>query len=96
MRTMWIVAYDICDPRRLRRVASIMEGFGTRVQYSVFECHLTEADRVRLCALLRKVIDNEEDQVLFISLGPSESKAQRDIRTLGRPYAAIDSPAFIV
>ena len=96
MRTMWLVAYDICDPKRLRRVATILEGFGTRVQYSVFECHLTESERMRLRSLLKDVIDHSEDQVLFINLGPSASRANRDIHTIGRPYAAIDAPAFIV
>lgn len=39
----WVIAYDIADDRRLARVASEMENFGRRVQYSVFECHLSEA-----------------------------------------------------
>ncbi len=39
-RIRYLVSYDICDPKRLRRVAKILEGFGTRLQYSVFECPL--------------------------------------------------------
>lgn len=34
----WIIAYDVADPKRLRRVAKHLEGVGTRLQNSVFEC----------------------------------------------------------
>jgi CRISPR-associated protein Cas2 len=38
-----LVCYDVCDSRRLRRVAKLLEGYGQRVQESVFECHLDVA-----------------------------------------------------
>ena len=41
-RVRYLVSYDICDPKRLRRVARSLEGFGVRLQYSVFECPLDE------------------------------------------------------
>lgn len=44
----YVVAYDICDPKRLRKVAQTCEDFGLRRQYSVFFCRLTAADFVRL------------------------------------------------
>ena len=43
-----LVTYDIADPRRLRRVAKVSEGFGRRVQKSVFECELDERGLNRL------------------------------------------------
>ena len=48
----YLVAYDICDPKRLRKVAQTCEDFGFRRQYSVFLCRLTAADLVRLKAHL--------------------------------------------
>ena len=41
-----VVSYDVSDDRRRRKVAKIMEGYGYRVQYSVFECDL-DADQMR-------------------------------------------------
>jgi CRISPR-associated endonuclease Cas2 len=32
----WLVCYDVRDPERLRRAAKHMEGYGERMQYSVF------------------------------------------------------------
>ena len=37
----YIVAYDISDPKRLRKVATTCEDFGMRKQYSVFLCRLS-------------------------------------------------------
>ena len=37
----WIITYDIADDRRRHRVASELANFGERVQYSVFECHVS-------------------------------------------------------
>jgi len=42
----YLVAYDICNPKRLRKVALTCEDFGIRRQYSVFFCRLTEVDPV--------------------------------------------------
>ena len=44
----YLVAYDICDPKRLRKVAHTCEDFGFRRQYSVFMCRLSAKDLVRL------------------------------------------------
>jgi CRISPR-associated protein Cas2 len=84
----FLVSYDISHPKRLRRVAKTMEGFGVRLQFSVFEC-VFDALRLELCkAALQKVVNHEEDQVLFVSLGPSANDASLCIDALGRPYLA--------
>ena len=55
-RLRYLVSYDICDPKRLRKVARSLEGFGVRLQYSVFECPLDEMrlplDKALLCLQL--------------------------------------------
>lgn len=58
---MFIIAsYDISDNRRRTSVAKILEGFGVRVQYSVFECDLSARQLERLEGLLWRVIKPEE------------------------------------
>ncbi|MBK6744811.1 MAG: CRISPR-associated endonuclease Cas2 [Hydrogenophilales bacterium] len=42
MRRLYVICYDIADRRRLARVAKVMEGFGERVQESLFECQMDE------------------------------------------------------
>ncbi len=40
---LYVVSYDITNDRRRAKIARLLEGFGQRVQYSVFECELTDA-----------------------------------------------------
>jgi CRISPR-associated protein Cas2 len=58
-----VVSYDIPDDRRRTRLAHALKDFGERVQYSVFECRLTD-DQVDLLreSVLRE-IEAEEDRV---------------------------------
>lgn len=85
-RTRYLVSYDISDPKRLRRIARIIEGFGTRLQYSVFECPLDDLRLADLKSQLQPVMNHNEDQVLFVSLGPSAKNATFLIDAMGRPY----------
>ena len=87
-RLRYLVSYDVSDPKRLRRIARIMEGFGTRLQYSVFECPLDDIRLAELKSRLQPVMNHNEDQVLFVSLGPSARDATLVIDAMGRPYTA--------
>jgi CRISPR-associated protein Cas2 len=85
-RRRYLVCYDIANPRRLRRVARLLEGFGTRLQYSVFECPLDELRLEQAKAALREEINSDHDQILFVSLGPEAGDATLVIAALGLPY----------
>jgi len=51
---LYVISYDISVDRRRNKVAKLLEGFGQRVQYSVFECDLTEAQYAALQRKLRR------------------------------------------
>lgn len=59
-----LVAYDIREPRRLHKVAKTCEDFGVRVEYSVFECDLSEELFRNLWSRLSEIIDPAEDRIL--------------------------------
>jgi len=85
-RIRYLVSYDICQPKRLRRVARALEGFGVRLQYSVFECALDAMRLAKLKAELQDLVNHDEDQVLFVSLGPAAGDATLVIEAMGLPY----------
>jgi CRISPR-associated protein Cas2 len=87
-RLRYLVSYDICNPKRLRQVARVLEGFGVRLQYSVFECALDDMRAAALKAGLHPILNHDEDQVLFVSLGPSSNDASLIIEAMGLPYTA--------
>lgn len=84
MRQRFLVTYDVCDPRPLRRVFKIMKGYGTHLQLSVFSCDLTEMTQVLMRAALAEEIDHSEDSVLLIDVGPSEGRGSTSFECLGR------------
>ena len=96
MRTSYIVAYDISDDKRLRKVFQIMRKYGDHLQFSAFECQMTPSDLVRCRADLAKIIHHTEDQVLFINLGPAEGRGDRVITAMGKRYLAVDAPCVVV
>lgn len=83
-----LVAYDIADPKRLRKVARACEDFGVRRQFSVFFCRLSPVDLVRLRSRLSDVIDLDRDQVVFI---PLCKRCADLIETIGRPIEPHDA-----
>ena len=85
-RLRYLVSYDIANPKRLRRVARTLEGFGVRLQYSVFECPLNDLRLAQLKTQLHSIMHHGEDQVLFVSLGPNAKDASLVIEAMGLPY----------
>ena len=68
-----LVAYDVATDtaagrQRLRRVAQVCEAHGQRVQKSVFECQLDEAQLVQLISRLRREMSELEDSLRIYRL----------------------------
>ncbi len=59
----YLVTYDIPCNKRRKKVSDLLEGYGQRVQYSVFECVLTKSQYEELRFRLKKKIKTEEDSV---------------------------------
>lgn len=71
---MILITYDVdttsvSGKRRLRKVAKECVNYGRRVQNSVFECLLTDAQFVLLRSILESIIDEKIDSVRFYFLG---------------------------
>ena len=86
MRKRYLVSYDITDDKRLRLVFKKMKGFGVHLQYSVFECDLSDRELAIMKAALSELINHKEDQVLIVDLGPTDGRGSRCIESIGLPY----------
>jgi CRISPR-associated protein Cas2 len=96
MRKNFFVTYDICDPKRLRRVFKTCKGYGIHLQLSVFECDLTQREKVDFETKLHAIINHDEDQVLFVDLGSSETRGERTVTSVGLQYSKMDAPCYVV
>ena len=61
----WLVCYDVHDPKRLRKTAKHMEGYGERMQYSVFRCWMTPRQMQQLRWELTELLATEDDVLLI-------------------------------
>ena len=96
MRQVFIVSYDISNPKRLRRVYQLMRGYGDHIQLSVFRCELNRRELFLLRGELGQLINHDEDQVLFIDAGPVEGRGADCVAALGRAYALPERRAVVV
>lgn len=60
-----VVVYDIADDRRRQKLAKFLEGYGHRVQESVFECFLSVEEMGQLHKKVQRRVKPEEDNVRF-------------------------------
>jgi CRISPR-associated protein Cas2 len=75
-RTLYLIAYDIADGRRLNRVRYFLKGYSTGGQKSVYECFLTDGELGMVSDALQHLIKEEEDRIhIFTMDGRSHTHA---------------------
>ena len=85
MRKVFIICYDECDAKRLRKVYKTLKGAGDALQYSVFRCELTPEEKQDLLSQLWEIINPGQDRLLFANLGPVESRGVDCLEYWGEP-----------
>ena len=82
-RKRYLVAYDIREDKRLRKVHKTMKGYGWPLQYSVFICDL---DRIELLALrtdLGEIIHHAADSIAIVDLGDPTQRGSECFQFMG-------------
>jgi len=75
-RTLYLVAYDIRDDRRLNRARHLLKGYSTGGQKSAYECFLTEGELKEVMLNIEELIIAAEDRVhIFQMDGRSRTHA---------------------
>lgn len=88
---MYVVSYDITSDRLRAKVSKILEGYGVRIQYSVFECRLGEKKFRELYGRLMTLMAGAEDgsiRFYFIC-----GNCQQKICTIGQITAKAEQTA---
>lgn len=88
----YAICYDITDDHRRVKVAKVLEGFGDRVQYSVFEANLEQEELDRLRKRVTSILSPEED---LLRIYPLCAGCVRRIEVVGHGKITQD-PDFII
>ena len=92
---LYIVAYDISDTKRWRRIFKILHGYGEWMQLSIFQCRLSKAKRAELESRLREVIKNGQDHLMIIDVGPARN-VDLQIESIGKGFNTIERKAIVI
>jgi len=93
--TLYIVAYDISDQKRWRRLFKLMNGYGQWLQLSVFQCRLDPRRLAELKTGIAEIIRQGHDHVLIVEVGPADSVKPK-VSSLGKAFAAVERKPVIV
>lgn len=98
MRNKYIVAYDIRDDKRLRKVFIKMRGFGDPLQYSVFLCELSAKEKAVMVSELEEIINHKDDSIMVINLGIAkhEHEPVDRIELMGRMPSVPERKALVI
>lgn len=90
-RRLYLAAYDVAHPRRLRLSLELIKGYATGGQKSAYECWLSEGEKATLLYDMALVLEEEEDSFLLIGLDP-----RSPVHTLGRAETPADPDTFYI
>jgi CRISPR-associated protein Cas2 len=88
----YIVSYDIPDDRKRDKVAKTLLDFGTRVQYSVFECIMDEDHLKNMMERLNRII-SEDDSIRIYALC---AKCKGVIKVIGKGEVTKEEKVYIL
>lgn len=89
----YIITYDIPDDRRRKKIADLLEGYGSRVQYSVFECVLSKGQYEELKKRLGKIFKTGEDSLRFY---PLSTHTFSQVEIWGEPPLTLPATSTII
>jgi len=92
---LYIVAYDIGDPKRWRKIFKLMHGYGEWLQLSVFQCRLSRRRHAQLIATIDEIIHHKDDHVVLLDVGLAEDVKPRVV-SLGKTFSAIEREPIVV
>lgn len=98
MRNCFVVCYDISDPKRWRSIYKLLMGVGDPVQYSVFRCDLSRSEKIILEEKLIPAMNQREDRLMFINLGPSGNhhSGEDRLECIGKPLSEMPERKAVI
>ena len=82
-RKRYLVAYDIREDKRLRRVHKTMKGYGWALQYSVFVCDLDAMELLAMRTDLGEIIHHALDSIAIVDLGSPDGRGSDCFQFMG-------------
>ena len=93
---IYLVAYDITEPKRWRKIYKILKNHGVALQYSVFRCSLLPEEQLVMVHKLLLVAHLREDKLLVADLGGRDTRGRDAIVIYGEAVPDITRGPIIL
>ena len=90
-RRLYLAAYDIAHPRRLKLSLELVKGYATGGQKSAYECWLSDGEKAALLHDMALVLEEGKDSFLLIGLDP-----RARVHVLGQAEEPSDPETFYI
>ncbi|BFU59579.1 MULTISPECIES: CRISPR-associated endonuclease Cas2 [Rodentibacter] len=90
-RFHYLIAYDICDSKRLQKVHKIIESYAIGGQKSLYECWVTQHELATLKQNLTACIEPSDDRIYFFQLFENNER-----QFYGKAYTKSTQPFLFV
>lgn len=84
---MIVITYDLEDDKKRNKLFKLLKNYGQHVQYSVFECDLSNTKLTQLGLALDKFDFDDGDSIIIYSIC---EEFQRKIKTIGNSNVRIN------
>jgi CRISPR-associated protein Cas2 len=74
---IWIIAYDVCNAKRLRKMEKLCEDYTKRIQYSVYQLTGRETVMDNFIKRMEKIINPKEDSVIIFGMNKTDMDKTR-------------------
>lgn len=96
MKNVYLVSYDVCEAKRLRKTYNTLRGFGVALQYSVFRCELSPMQLHSMKEQLWDILNLKQDRVMVVDLGPAGARGDQCVEFWGQNRMEIPCRTAII
>jgi len=84
----FVITYDISNDKRRTKLSDLLGNYGTRVNYSVYECELnqTKLDKLLFEIELKKLLNKKYDSLRFYNIHKNSLEKSFDIANRADPF----------
>lgn len=95
--SLYVISYDITENKVRNKVSKILEGYGKRIQYSVFECEINGKLFEKLYEqLLEQTINSETDSIKIYRICKKCAEERITIGTVNRNVIQRDDDVIVI
>jgi len=90
-RKLYLAAYDVADQKRTKSFLTLLRGYSSGGQKSVFECWLTQTEKAELIQMVDLIMEHDDDRFFLLTI------AQRSkVKVMGKAVQPVENEWYYI